>query len=159
MKSERLNWFLTVGANVGVILGLVFLAIQIYQSTLATQATLHLDLVSYGRENAELLASDDELAEIVVRGQLDPEALSPVERERFLIFTTWRMTVWETAFLNWDTGVIDDRFWDQFDAWYSAIVRSAPGYRIWWAESRHGFDPEFREHVDSILTSDASRLK
>jgi len=153
MKSERLNWFLTVGANVGVILGLVFLAIQIYQSTLATQATLHLDLVTYGRENAELLASDDELAEIVLRGEEDLTSLSPVERERFLIFTTWRMTVWETAFLNWDTGVVDDRYWNQFDAWYSEMVRSRPGYREWWVETRFAFDPIFREHVDSLVGS------
>ena len=151
MKSEQLNWFLTIGANAGVILGLVFLAIQIHQSTLATQATLHLDLVTYGRENAELLSADDELANIVLRGERDLDSLSPVERERFLVFTTWRMTIWETAFLNWDTGVVADRFWEQFDAWYSEIMRSAPGYEDWWAESRHGFDPEFRKHVDEVL--------
>jgi hypothetical protein len=151
MKSERLNWFLTVGANAGVILGLVFLTIQIYQSTLATQATLHLDLVTYGREHAELLTSDAELTDIVLRGELGLNPLSPVERERFLVFTSWRMAIWETAFLNWDTGVVDDRFWEQFDAWYSEIVQRGPGYREWWAESRHGFDPLFREHVDRVI--------
>ncbi len=59
MTSDRLNWLLTVTANLGVVLGLGFLAVELHQNTLATQATLNLDLAAYGRENAELLLSDD----------------------------------------------------------------------------------------------------
>lgn len=154
MTSDRLNWFLTVAANVGVILGLGFLALELRQSTLATQATLHLDLVAYGRENAELLLSNDALADVVSRGEQDPASLSRAEQEQFLLFTSWRMAVWETAFLNNDSGVVDARYWDGFDAWYSEIARSGPGYRYWWAQARHGFDARFREHVDRVLASD-----
>jgi hypothetical protein len=53
VTSDRLNWFLTVAANVGVVLGLGFLAVELRQNTLATQATLHLDLMTYAREHAE----------------------------------------------------------------------------------------------------------
>ncbi|MFS1523543.1 hypothetical protein ACL7TT_05435 [Microbulbifer sp. 2304DJ12-6] len=151
MASDRLNWFFTIAANIGVILGLGFLILEIRQSTLATQATLNLNLVTYGRENAELLASSDELADIVFRGEQDPTSLSPLELERFLIFTTWRMTAWETAFLNYDTGVVADRYWISFNTWYSRLVKSKPGYLYWWLASRHGFDLYFREHVDQVL--------
>jgi hypothetical protein len=153
MTSDRLNWFLTVAANVGVVLGLGFLAIEVRHNTLATQATLHLDLVSYGRDNAEILVSDPELAAIVFRGEHDPTSLSPLERERFLLFTTWRITIWETAFLNHDAGLVSDRYWIGFDGWYSELVRSRPGYRYWWKESRHGFEPSFQNHVKRILAS------
>ena len=151
MASNRLNWLLTIAANAGVIVGLVFLAVEMRHATLATQAALHLDLVSYGRENAELLAADEQLAGIVFRGEKNPDLLSPVERERFLIFTTWRMTIWETAFLNHESGVVADRYWVGFDAWYSELVRSRPGYQFWWRESRHGYEPEFAAYVDSVL--------
>jgi hypothetical protein len=87
MTSDRLNWFLTIAANVGVVLGLGFLALELRQSTLATQATLHLDLVAYGRENAELLLSDEALADIIFRGERDPAALSPLEKQKFHLFT------------------------------------------------------------------------
>ena len=153
MTSERLNWFLTVAANVGVVLGLGFLAVELRQNTLATQATLNLELMTYGRENAELLLSDDQLADIVIRGEHDPESLSPVEREKFLLFTSWRMGVWENAFQNSDAGVVTDRYWKNWDAWYSEIVRRGPGYQYWWNESRHGYDPTFQEHVDRVFES------
>jgi hypothetical protein len=154
MTSDRLNWFLTIAANVGVVLGLGFLALELRQSTLATQATLHLDLVAYGRENAELLLSDEALADIIFRGERDPAALSPLEKQKFHLFTSWRMAVWETAFLNNDSGVVDARYWTGFDAWYSKIAKSGPGYQYWWDESRHGFDIRFQEHVDRVLRSD-----
>lgn len=151
MATNRLNWMLTIAANLGVIVGLVFLAVELRQSTLATQATLHLELVSYGRDNAELLASDEQLADIVFRGEQDPNLLTPVELERFLIFTTWRMTIWETAFLNHESGVVADRYWIGFNAWYSELMRSRPGYKFWWKKSRHGYVPEFANYVDSVL--------
>ena len=144
---------MTVAANVGVVLGLGFLVVELRHNTLATQATLNMDLATYGRENVELLLSDDQLAEIVIRAEQDPQSLSLLERERFLLFTSWRMAVWEIAFLNADEGVIADRYWENFDAWYSNLVRRGPGYQYWWNESRHGYDPVFQEHVDRVLGS------
>jgi len=153
VTSDRLNWFLTVSANVGVILGLGFLAVELRQNTLATQATLNMDLMTYGRENAELLLSDDQLVQIVIRAEQDPQSLSLLEREKFLLFTSWRMAVWETAFLNADEGVVAERYFENFDAWYSQLVRRGPGYQYWWNESRHGYDPAFQEHVDRAFES------
>jgi hypothetical protein len=153
VTSDRLNWLLTVTANLGVVLGLGFLAVELRQNTLATQATLNIDLLAIGRENAELLLSDDELAEIVLRAEQDPGSLSLLEREKFLLFTSWRMGVWETAFMNADEGIVADRYFEGFDAWYSALVRRGPGYQYWWNESRHGYDPAFQEHVDRVFES------
>ena len=153
MTSDRLNWLLTVAANVGVVLGLGFLVVELRQNTLATQATLNIDLLAVGRENAELLLSDDELAEIVLRAEQDPGSLSLLEREKFLLFTSWRMGVWETAFMNADEGIIADRYFEGFDAWYSELVRRGPGYKYWWNESRHGYDHAFQEHVDRVFES------
>jgi hypothetical protein len=142
-----------VAANVGVVLGLGFLIVELRQNTLATQATLNIDLLAIGRENAELLLSDDELAEIVLRAEQDPGSLSLLEREKFLLFTSWRMGVWETAFMNADEGIVADRYFEGFDAWYSVLVRRGPGYKYWWDESRHGYDPAFQEHVDRVFES------
>ena len=153
MTSDRLNWLLTVAANVGVVLGLGFLVVELRQNTLATQATLNIDLLAIGRENAELLLSDDKLAEIVLRAEQDPESLSLLEREKFLLFTSWRMGVWESAFMNADEGIVADRYFEGFDAWYSEIVRRGPGYQYWWNESRHGYDSGFQEHVDRVFES------
>jgi len=151
VTSDRLNWFLTIAANVGVVAGLGFLAVELRQNALSTQADLHLELMSYGREHAELLISDDSLAELVLRGEGDPSALTELEREKFLLFTSWRMGIWEIAYLNNKEGVVADRYWRIWDPWYSEIVRRGPGYVFWWKQARHGYDRGFQKHVDRVL--------
>jgi hypothetical protein len=151
VTSDRLNWFLTIAANAGVVAGLGFLAVELRQNALSTQADLHLELMSYGREHAELLISDDSLAEVVSRGEKDPLALTPLELERFLLFTSWRMGIWGIAYLNNREGVVADRYWAIWDPWYSEIVRRGPGYEFWWEQARHGYDQGFQTHVDRVL--------
>ena len=153
MKSERVGLWLSLLANLGVLISLFVLVVELRHNTLATQALLHQENVSYGRDNAELLVGDEnkELAKIIFRGELDPESLSPSEFDKFVIFTSWRMAMWETQFLHYDTGLIDERIWSGADGWFSALLHRGPGYRSWWEAARHGYDPAFQEHVDRVF--------
>ncbi len=150
MKSERVSLWLSLLANFGVLVGLVLLVVEIRHSTLATQAALYQESMSFARDHVELLIGDEnkELAEIVFRGERDPDSLSPEEREKFLLFVAWRMSTWETSFLHYDEGLLDARMWESLDAWYAALLERGPGYRAWWESTRHGYDAVFQEHVD-----------
>ena len=153
MKSERVGLWLSLLANLGVLIGLFVLVVELRHNTFATQALLHQENVSFGRDNPELLIGDEnkELAEIVFRGESDPESLSPIEFEKFFLFTSWRMAMWETQFLNFDTGLIGERIWLSTDGWFSALLERGPGYRRWWEAARRGYDPEFQDHVDDLF--------
>ena len=150
MKSERTGLWLSLLANLGVIAGLALLVVEIRHSTLATQAALYQESMSFAREHVELLIGDEnkELASVVFRGELDPDSLSPTELEKFVLFTAWRMSTWETTFLNHDEGLLDDRMWKSIDAWYSSLLQRGPGYQKWWEATKHGYDPSFQKHVD-----------
>jgi hypothetical protein len=65
MKSERVGLWLSLLANFGVLIGLFVLVVELRHNTLATQALLHQENVSFGRDNSELLIGDEnkELAE------------------------------------------------------------------------------------------------
>ena len=150
MKSERISLWLSLLANFGVLVGLALLVIELRHNTLATQAALYQESMSFARDHVELLIGDEnrELAVIVFRGETDPDSLSPIELEKFLLFTAWRMNTWETTFLNYDQGLIEERVWKTVDAWYSALLERGPGYKKWWEASRHGYDPPFQTHVE-----------
>jgi hypothetical protein len=79
---------------------------------------------------------------------LDTDSLSISEFDKFVLFTAWRMNVWETAFLNYDAGLVEERLWKTMDAWYSSLLQRGPGYQKWWETTRHGYDPSFQKHVD-----------
>jgi hypothetical protein len=150
MKSERISLWLSLLANFGVLVGLALLVIELRHNTLATQAALYQESMSFARDHVELLIGDEnrELAVIVFRGETDPDSLSAMELEKFLLFTAWRMNTWETTFLNYDQGLIEERVWKTVDAWYSALLERGPGYKKWWEASRHRYDPPFQTHVE-----------
>jgi hypothetical protein len=150
MKSDRISLWLSLLANLGVLVGLALLVIELRHNSLATQAALYQESMSFARDHVELLVGDEnrELAEIVFRGETNPDSLSPRELEKFLLFTAWRMSTRETTFLNHDEGLLEARLWRSIDAWYSALLQRGPGYQRWWGETRHGYDPSFQSHVD-----------
>ena len=153
MKSERIALWLSLFANFAVLAGLALLVAELRHNTLTTQALLYQDNINYGRENAARLVGDEnkELAEIVFRGESDPDSLSPNEFQKFALFTSWRMGMWETQFLHRDAGLVEDRYWENIDRWFSAILHRGPGYRRWWEASRHGYDAAFQDHVDEAF--------
>ena len=150
MHSDRIGTWLTILANFGVVFGLILLVLEIRHSTMATEAILYQENINYGRDQIELLISDEnkELAELVFRAEADPDSLTPIEFEKFTLFTAWRMAVWETMFMNYEEGLADKRHWSNMDAWYASILARGPGYRRWWDAVRHGYDPAFQEPVD-----------
>ena len=153
MTSDRVGMWLSVLVNFGVVFGLVLLVFEIRHSTMATEATLYQENVNFGRDHIELLLTDEnkDLAELVFRAETDPDSLSSIEFEKFVLFTAWRMAVWETMFVNYEEGLVDDRHWQNLDAWYSSLPVRGPGYNRWWDATRHGYDQAFQEHVDRIL--------
>jgi hypothetical protein len=153
MRGTRVGVWLSILANFGVVFGLILLVVEVRHSSKATEASLYQENINYGRDHIELLLADEnkELAEVIFRGEADPDSLSPIEFEKFLLFTAWRMAVWETMFVNYEEGLVDDRHWHNLDAWYSSLLMRGPGYRRWWDAARHGYDEAFQEHVDRIL--------
>jgi hypothetical protein len=152
MNTDRLGMWLSVLTNIGVLAGLILVIVEVRHSSMATTAAIYQENINYGRDHIELLLSDEnkELAALVFRGESDPDSLSEVEQKKFVLFIAYRMAVWETVFVNHDDGLIDDRHWYNWDAWYSELL-SQPGYTLWWEAARHGYDPIFQQHVDQVF--------
>lgn len=145
---------LTLLSNLAVFAGLLFLGLEIQQSSQTTAATLQQEAISYARDHEDLLLSDDNpiLSELVSRGIRDPDSLSDQELEKFLMFISYRMAVWEFTFIYHSEGLITDRVWNSWDAWNIELVKQGPGYRKWWDSAQHGYDQEFSRHVEGVFS-------
>ena len=153
MNVERSSMWLSVLANFGVLVGIILLIVEIRHNTATTQAVLHQENVAFGRDHADLLLNDEnhELAEIIFRGQDDLNALSGIELRKLIIYTAWEMTPWESTFLHFEDGLISHRDWKSFDRSYSNLIKSSPGYRVWWDAAGHNYDPKFQAYVNRIF--------
>lgn len=81
-KLEHTNQWLTLATNVGVIVGLVVLILEINQNTTAIENEI--DAAIWANSNSGLLIVEDpELAKLSVRAKSEPwESFSPIEQER-----------------------------------------------------------------------------
>ncbi len=92
MITERFNTWLTLGANIGVIVSLLFLAFEINQSTKATEAAASNSVVDGFNSLNMSVISDPQVARTFIVGLHEPEALSDVEAVQF--------AMWMRSFVN-----------------------------------------------------------
>ena len=83
MKSDQLSEWIAIVANVGVILGIAFLAMEINQSTKATAAAASDSVTSGYFELSLPIITDTEFARVFALGLYQPDALNNDEAVQF----------------------------------------------------------------------------
>ncbi len=137
-----------VGAA-GVMLTLAYLANQIRLSRVGVEAT-SVDALSVGWNmlNAQCF-SDEAAAGIMMRGFADPEALSEVERFRFMLMVQSYINHFMTIKRRHDAGLLPAAEWEVHSRGFTAYLDN-PGGR--WVAERVAITPEvlalMREHRD-----------
>ena len=125
MKPKKLNAWLTLVANFGVIAGLIFLGYEIRQNTTQLRAEA---LYSINEAISTLNAgvyNDAVLADIKVRGEADFSSLNQIEREQFSMYQFDRINLAELYLSLKDEGLTDIHF--PFDQFLIRDFRSKPG--------------------------------
>ncbi|HSM03861.1 MAG TPA: hypothetical protein VK858_04540 [Longimicrobiales bacterium] len=143
-----MDW-IALGANLGVIGGLVLVAIQIRQSRAALHGSAYQTWVA---SNMELSASatQPDLSRTLSRGWMDSSAL---DQETFIQFAMWVFGVMQMAQATdrlYRRGMVDESLWTT-EMQRAALFLTAPGIRQWWdAGGRTQLTPEFVTRIESI---------
>lgn len=136
---ERLNRWLTLAANVGVLLGLVVLIVEVRQNAALTRAAMD-------QQKNDLLAQIEfniarpEMSVIWVKAIRTPEALSDTENQTVGSVLVAIMLQWDQMFMMRDAGLISDERVRQH------IANTAPFYfgsrfaKHWWALQAPGWE-------------------
>ena len=95
MNRETLNWWLTLLANLGVLGGLVFVGLEIQQNTSQLRTEASYSITESVNDLNAAIYGDPNLAEIVMRGEADLAALTPLERRQFDVYQFSRLNIAE----------------------------------------------------------------
>lgn len=137
-----------------VVVSLLFVAFNIKQNTAAIEASTWESFLDRSERINLLLAESGELAQIVERGEADPDQLTPSENFRFRHVARLRFGAWEAVFNHYSIGRLDATNWQLWNDFYMDLL-DHPGYRHVWSEIGHWYDPEFQ----AILQADYMREK
>ena len=137
--SDRLNRWLTLGANLGVLLGLIILIVEVRQNASLTRLSIEVSKNAL-LADIELSLAQPEHAEIWVKSYLSPETMNDVERRVVESYFVALLMQWDYMLQMNRSGLITRSEAEQH------IRNSAPFYfgsrfgKLWFSEEMGGWE-------------------
>ena len=140
----------TVGAT-GVIISLLYLAMQIRGDARAKRAaTVHEQSAAF-RDLLRMLATDKGLAEVYLHGIRELNSVQEADLVRFASVLGFMFRVFEEAYFQRKEGNLDAHVWQGFEAPVNDML-AYPGVQEWWFTRSHWFGEKFCEFVNEKIS-------
>ena len=150
---DKLNKWLTLAANIGVIAGLIFLGLEIQQNTVSTRMAArenatqgHIDYLGYLLDSTVLAQANKKLS--------NDQPVDDLEDNQIRIFLQMRWRHYERVFYQYRNGLISDQEWTGFE---TGIIRSFRNENdLWrksalvWAADKERLSRQFVEYVEDL---------
>ena len=156
-NTEKISSWLTLGANIGVVIGLILLIVELNQNSNLVQAQIH-QARSDNYESFMLDVADSELLLpayekfLAAGGPSNISALDELdstERERIRRYYQGRLGGYDNLYFQYKQGYLDEEFYE------SKIVGSIRRLYPIWLELgllEHGATPSFIDEMERILS-------
>jgi len=147
MNNSKINDWLTLIANVAVVGGIVFLAIEISQNTELLRSESRQTLVANDVTSLTAnIENADVFAKLVSGGELSAE-----DQLRLSFMYMLDLRNREFEYFQYTNGLLDRETWLAYR--HVILVNHSAGLgRSWWDEIGRGIvDPEFAKLVDELL--------
>ena len=134
-------------AAVGVIISLVYLALQISQNTRSQHSENYGRAVDRVTALQARLSENAELADILLRGVQDASTLTVNERIQFTWMFYEMFSGFEFIFHQAQTEALPAEVWQRWGdtlRWWTSF----PGVQTWWRSRPSPFTPDFTVFVD-----------
>ena len=148
MKLSEWAHVAEVIGGLAIVASLIFVGLEVRENTQVTRLTMDrtIDQQSIAL-NLSIVQSAD-FADILVRGELDRDSLSPAELARFDNYCLSRFGSYENLVGDFDAGFIGDK---AFQLWaeHFEFRFGKPGYHQFWIAHRNVYFESFRRWGDS----------
>ena len=134
-------------AAIGVVVSLVYLAVQIRQNTRSVRASSYQAAVSSISDWSREVSLDSNAPRIFSVGTTDPDQLNDNERLQLFFQFVSLFRNYENLFYQHRQGMIEDSAWAGW-AYHMARTYWSPGVQVWWPAWRMTCQKEFREFLE-----------
>ena len=150
MNVDKLNSWLGVLASIGVLIGIVFLAIEIRHASNAAQAQM-LDSVADGFNTVNMaVISDPQVARVWIVGLYEPKNLSDAEAVQFAMILRALGNQFQRLMQLNDLGLITDYEWG-LNAEQLAGLLSTPGGKLFVESNKKEFPRPLMGEIQPYL--------
>lgn len=152
LDSERLSRWLTLGANLGVLLGIALLILELQQNRSAMRAETR-SAISQGISDQLLqVALDPELSELRFRAD-SGGSLTEVEKFRYELMQRSLLRYWENVHYQYRVGLYDESEYLAHKRVWAAYINHSEALRSSWCSSRDTMSEDFGRELNSVADS------
>jgi hypothetical protein len=149
MKLEKYALIAEIVGGLAVIIGLIFVGLELRQNTIAQRVTATQTIVVDYENAVDLLTRDKESACIYVRGNIDLNDLNGIERYQYFVMWFHLLRAAEQLHYYSLEGMVDQIIWRGFQRQLDEVMRY-PGVQQYWLLRRDWYSDEFQGFVDGI---------
>jgi len=150
MDADKINRWLTLGANLAVLASIVFLAVEIRQNTEMTRAQMTQGRTQNAMYLAEIIVSSEYIPDIYVK--LDKgEELTPAEVIRFRVLLRALLRNQDNNIQQYNQGLLGDHMPRAVRAVVRSVIIDDPEGRAFWERGKQSFSDDFISFVDAII--------
>lgn len=145
MDTDRLNRWLALGANIGVLVGVIFLVVEIRHTNDLARANAYRSRGAEIQEASQAVALDPELSRILLKyDQQGIEGLTDHERIRFMYWQASVQLRMQNQFNDYQLGFLDEKIYR------SVLDAAAERYDLWMELGVPVDDPEFEAAIKGV---------
>ena len=124
MEPDRLNRWLNLVVNLGVIVGIAFLIVELDQTNRIARYTAE---IGWRSQAIEINSNRIEYSETYAKLQADEAELTPSERAQALMMARQLFNFWNSTESAYNLDLISDRTFDEFLNDIPVSLQEAPG--------------------------------
>ena len=149
-SNEGAAQWIAVAADIGVLIGLVLVILQLRQNAALDRAHTRHELAMGVVELLNTPAQNPQLASILRRAG-DDEPLSPDEQFQFRLRSNALLRLWEDVHYQYRQGLYDQSEFDShIAAWRDTLAQSV-GFRRYWCEVRGLYSAQFAAQMNALM--------
>ena len=151
MDSNKINRWLTLGANLGVLVGIILILIELNQNATMMRGQTRNDVSVELIDLMSQVVTNPQLASLIHKVE-SGEVLNPEESIQFLHREIAMFRYFENVHYQYRQGLYDEaEFSTQREAWRAY---KTPARVEFWCGYRLTVSPDFRAEMDDLLVID-----
>ena len=151
MDGEKLNRWLTLAANFGVLAGLVLLLVELDQTSAIERAQTRNDLSNTVIELLFAQATNPKLAEVIVKSN-NFEPLTPEEEVMYVSRSEAAFRYWENVHYQHRQGMYDEIEFKRHLHTMDFVINVSGGLQRYWCDGgRDLFSEPFAVDIDRFI--------
>lgn len=150
MDSDRLNSWLSLGANIGVLVGIIFLAVEIRQNSDLARLQFAEDRITT-LQQGELAVFGDSIATVWEKSVLDPGSLSLAETRMLDAYLVFQLTNATRILELEQSGLLQNGETEQYLKSNLPFFFDTEFAKAWWEIEGRTWRPELVKLADPII--------